>query len=316
MMHVMHRLILMRFSLLAALAAILTIGLKLLAYALTSSVGLLSDALESLVNLAGALVGLAMLHVAARPPDDEHTYGHTKAEYFASVFEGGLIMLAAVGISVAAVDRLLNPRLIAQPVAGLLATLAATVVNFSFGIVLYRAGQQHNSIVLEANAKHLFTDVLTSLAVLAGVSLVVLTGWHWLDPLVALLVALNIIRMGVHLINRSANGLLDAALPDAELAKIRQILDAYAAREGVNYHALRTRQAAARCFVSVHVLVPGGWSVLDGHRLLERIEADIRSALPNATVFTHLEPLEDATSWHDQGLEREAGVVVASEMRS
>ena len=312
----MRRPVLTRFSLLAVLAAILTIGLKLLAYALTGSIGLLSDALESLVNLAGALVGLAMLHLAARPPDEEHTYGHTKAEYFASVFEGGLITLAAVGIGVTAVDRLFNPRLIAQPVAGLLAALAATAVNLGFGLVLYRAGRQHGSIVLEANAKHLFTDVLTSLAVLVGVGLVVLTGWHWLDPLVALLVALNIIRMGVHLINRSANGLLDAALPDAELAKIHRILDAYAAREGVRYHALRTRQAAARCFVSVHILVPGQWSVLDGHRLLERIEADIRDALPNATVFTHLEPLEDVTSWHDQGLEREAGVVAANEWRS
>jgi len=291
-MNVMRRPILMKFSLLATLAAVLTIGLKLLAYALTGSIGLLSDALESLVNLAGALVGLAMLHLAARPPDEEHTYGLT------------------------AVDRLFNPRLIAQPVAGLLAALAATAVNLGFGLVLYRAGRQHGSIVLEANAKHLFTDVLTSLAVLVGVGLVVLTGWHWLDPLVALLVALNIIRMGVHLINRSANGLLDAALPDAELAKIHRILDAYAAREGVRYHALRTRQAAARCFVSVHILVPGQWSVLDGHRLLERIEADIRDALPNATVFTHLEPLEDVTSWHDQGLEREAGVVAANEWRS
>jgi len=305
----MRRPVLTRFSLLAVLAAILTIGLKLLAYALTGSLGLLSDALESLVNLAGALVGLAMVHLAARPPDEEHAYGHSKAEYFASVFEGGLITLAAVGIGIAAVDRWLNPRAIEQPAAGLLAALAATLVNLAFGLVLYRAGRRYHSIALEANARHLFTDVLTSLAVLAGVALVALTGWAWLDPLVALLVAINIIRMGVHLINRSANGLMDAALPDAELAKIRQILDAYSARDGVRYHALRTRQAAARCFVSVHILVPGSWSVLDGHRLLERIEADIRCAVPNAIVFTHLEPLEDIASWRDQDLEQAEGTL-------
>jgi cation diffusion facilitator family transporter len=299
-----HRPVLTKFSWLAVLAALATIGLKLLAYALTGSLGLLSDALESLVNLVGAVAGLAMLHLAARPPDEEHTYGHSKAEYFASIFEGGLITLAALGIAAAAIDRLLNPQSIAQPVVGLLAALAATMVNLTLGLILYQASQRYQSIALESNARHLFTDVLTSLAVLAGVALVALTGWAWLDPLVALLVAVNIIRMGMHLIKRSANGLMDAALPDAELARIRQILDAYAARSGVRYHALRTRQAAARAFISVHILVPGWWSVLEGHRLLERIEADIRSTLPNAVVFTHLEPLEDIASWRDEDLER------------
>jgi len=300
----MQRPLLTRFAWLSIAAAVFTISLKALAYLLTGSVGLLSDALESLVNLAGGLIALAMLNLAARPPDEEHAYGHTKAEYFSSGVEGALITLAAISIGAAAIDRLLHPQPIEQPGLGLAVSSVASLINLGAALVLRDAGRRHSSITLDANAKHLFTDVLTSLAVLAGVLLVVITGWLWLDPAIALAVAANIVRMGVQLLHRSANGLLDAALPDEEVAKVRQVLSAYAGDDGVQYHALRTRQAAARSFVSVHILVPGRWSVQDGHRLVERIEADIRRAIPNATVFTHLEPLEDAISWQDQGLER------------
>ncbi len=300
----MQRSSLTRFAWLSIAAAIFTIGLKGLAYLLTGSVGLLSDALESLVNLAGALMALAMLSLAARPPDEEHAYGHTKAEYFSSGVEGALITIAAISIGVAAINRLLHPQPIAQPGLGLAVSIIASAINLSAALVLHNAGRRYNSITLEANAKHLFTDVLTSVAVLGGVALVVLTGWLWLDPIIALIIAANITRMGIPLLTRSANGLLDAGLPEADVAKVSSVLDRYAGSEGIRYHALRTRQAAARSFISVHILVPGQWSVQHGHHLLERIEADIRDAIPNTTVFTHLEPLEDAVSWHDQTLER------------
>jgi cation diffusion facilitator family transporter len=300
----MRRSSLARFAWLSTAAAIFTIGLKGLAYLLTGSVGLLSDALESLINLAGALMALAMLKLAARPPDEAHAYGHTKAEYFSSGIEGGLITVAAISIGVAAINRLLHPQPIAQPGLGLAVSIVASAINLGTALVLHNAGRRYNSITLEANAKHLLTDVLTSVVVLGGVALGVPTGWLWLDPIMALIVAINIARMGIPLLARSANGLLDAGLPEADVAKVYSVLDRYANSEGIRYHALRTRQAAARSFISVHILVPGQWSVQCGHHLLERIEADIRSALPNATVFTHLEPLEDAVSWRDQTLER------------
>ncbi len=300
----MQRPSLTRFAWLSIAAAIFTIGLKALAYLLTGSVGLLSDALESVVNLAGALLALTMLSLAARPPDEEHAYGHTKAEYFSSGVEGALITIAAISIGIAAVDRLLHPQPIAQPGLGVAVSAVASAINLGTALVLRDASRRYHSITLEANAKHLLTDVLTSIAVLSGVLLVVVTGWLWLDPLIALVVAINIARMGVPLLKRSANGLLDAGLPEADVARVRQVLDRYAGSDGIQYHALRTRQAAARNFISVHILVPGRWSVQRGHRLLEHIEADIRSTIPNATVFTHLEPLEDVASWRDQELER------------
>ncbi|MFC1463408.1 MAG: cation diffusion facilitator family transporter [Candidatus Brachytrichaceae bacterium NZ_4S206] len=307
----MRRSSLTRFAWLSIAAAVFTISLKALAYLLTGSVGLLSDALESLVNLAGALMALAMLSLAARPPDEEHAYGHTKAEYFSSGVEGALITIAAISIGVAAIGRLLHPQPIEQPGLGLAVSTVASAINLGAALVLRDAGRRYHSITLEANAKHLFTDVLTSIAVLGGVALVVITGWLWLDPIIALLVAANIARMGIPLLRRSANGLLDAGLPESDVAKVRSVLERYAESDDIQYHALRTRQAAARSFISVHILVPGRWSVQRGHRLLERIEADIRSVIPNATVFTHLEPLEDAVSWHDQTLERDAEQIEA-----
>lgn len=293
-----------RFAWLSAMAAIATIVLKGLAYFFTGSVGLLSDALESFVNLAGAIMALAMLTVAARPADDDHAYGHSKAEYFSSGVEGTLILLAAASIGVAAVTRLVHPKPLAQLGLGLGVSLAASLVNLTVALVLRRAAKQHHSITLEANAEHLLTDVWTSAGVLAGVGLVGLTGWQRLDPIVALVVAANIVWSGGRIVHRSALGLMDTALPAHELEALRRALEPHL-REGVEHHALRTRQSGARRFVSLHVLVPGEWTVQRGHALLERIEADIRSALPNTTVLTHLESLDDPTSWDDQTLDRD-----------
>jgi cation diffusion facilitator family transporter len=281
-----------------------TIALKAFAYLLTGSVGLLSDALESLVNLAGALMALAMLSLAARPADANHAYGHGKAEYFSSGVEGGLILIAAISIAVAAIDRLLHPRALEQVGLGLGVSVVASVVNLGVSLVLQRAARQYDSITLEANARHLMTDVWTSVGVLVGVGSVALTGWLWLDPLVALAVAANIVWTGVRIVHASVLGLMDTALPAAELAAISSVLDRYVGDE-VQYHALRTRQAGPRRFVSVHVLVPGEWSVGRGHDLLERIEADLRGALPLVSVLTHLEPLEDPASHEDVELDRD-----------
>jgi len=292
-----------RFAWLSIAAALVTMALKALAYWLTGSVGLLSDAMESLVNLAGALMALAMLTVAARPPDADHPHGHGKAEYFSAGVEGALIVVAAVAIAVAAVDRLLRPRPLEQVGLGLAVSVAASVVNLGVALVLLRAARAHRSATLKANAHHLLTDVWTSAGVLVGVVAVTLTGWLALDPLVALAVAVNIVVTGTRILRDSVAGLMDAALPPADLKVLRELLDGYAA-DGIEYHALRTRQSGARRFVSVHVLVPPEWSVQQGHDLLERIEADIRRALPPVTVDTHLEPLGDPAALADQELQR------------
>jgi cation diffusion facilitator family transporter len=293
-----------RFAWLSIGAALVTMLLKGLAYLLTGSVGLFSDALESLVNLAGALMALAMLTVAARPPDEDHAFGHGKAEYFSAGVEGALILVAAASIAVAAVDRLLHPRALEQVGLGLAVSVAASLVNLGVALVLLRAARVHRSATLQASGHHLMTDVWTSVGVIAGVGAVALTGWQRLDPLLALAVAANIVWTGGRIVLGSVAGLMDVALPAAELALLRQLLDRYAG-EGVEYHALRTRQAGARRFVSLHVLVPPDWTVQAGHELLERIEADIRRALPPATVFTHLEPIGDPLAMDEHDLHRD-----------
>jgi cation diffusion facilitator family transporter len=292
-----------RFAWLSIGAAVLTIGLKTTAYLLTGSVGLLSDALESFVNLAGALMALAMLTIAARPADEDHAYGHSKAEYFSSGVEGTLILLAAVSIIIAAVPRLITPRPLEQVGLGLAVSVAASVINLVAALFLLRAGKRYNSITLEANAHHLITDVWTSVGVLAGVGMVAVTGWERLDPIVAFIVAANIIWSGVRIVRESALGLMDTALPADEQEILRKTLEPYT-QKGVQYHALRTRQSGSRRFASFHVLVPDKWTVQRGHRLLEDIEADIRRALPSITVFTHLEPINDPASWDDTNLDR------------
>jgi cation diffusion facilitator family transporter len=294
---------LLRFAVLSVLAALVTIGLKAGAYLVTGSVGLLSDALESFVNLIAALVALLALSVAARPADDEHAYGHTKAEYFSSGFEGALIVIAAATIVVAAVGRLIVPRPIEAPGLGLTITGVASAINLGVALVLQRAGRRYESITLEADAQHLMADVWTSLGVIIGVGAAALTGWLWLDAIVAIAVATNVLRSGVRLIRRSMLGLLDTSLPDETLATITSILESHG-KSGVRYHALRTRQAGARRFISCHILVPGHWTVQRGHDLLEQIEERIREAVPRSVVDTHLEPIEDPVSWEDTRLER------------
>ncbi len=292
-----------RFAWLSIAAALVTMGLKVVAYLLTGSVGLLSDAIESIVNLVGGVMALAMLTVAARPADEDHAFGHAKAEYFSSGVEGSLILVAAAGIAVAAVRRLLDPRPLEQAGIGLAVSTAASLVNLVVALVILKAARRRRSITLEANAHHLLTDVWTSAGVLVGVGLVVATGWLVLDPLVALLVAANIVWTGVSIVRRSVSGLMDTALPPGDLARVRAVLARHE-EIGVRFHAVRSRQAGARSFVSMHVLVPGEWSVQKGHDLLERLEAELRATLADATFFTHLEPLEDPASFADQDLER------------
>ena len=300
----MQRDSLSRFAWLSILAAVLTISLKTTAYFYTGSIGLLSDALESVINLVAAVFALLMIKIAAQPPDADHTFGHDKAEYFSSGIEGVLIFFAAFGIFYTAVPRLSSPQPLEHIGIGLFISLVATLINLIVGLVLMRAGKQNHSIVLEADGRHLLTDVWTSIGVVLGILLVGLTGWFVLDPIIAMLVALNIIWTGFQLIRRSALGLMDTAVSSETQEKIVQILDGYVAEKKIDYHALRTRQSGARKFVSVHILVPDDWTVQKGHDLTEEIEDEIRQAVPESTVFTHLEPLEDPSSFYDLDLFR------------
>lgn len=292
-----------RYAWLSIAAAIATILLKGVAWWMTGSVGLLSDAIESFVNLAAAMMALWILTVAAIPADDRHAHGHSKAEYFSSAFEGLLIVFAALSIIWAAVDRLFNPQALESVGIGLAVSVVASIVNLMVARTLLKVGREQHSIVLEADAHHLMTDVWTSAGVLVGVALVWLTGWLWLDPLIAIAVALNIVWTGWQLMHRSAEGLMDISLPPEQVADIEAVLATYRA-QGLDFHALRTRQAGSRAFVSVHVLVPGQWTVKEGHDWAERIERDIRKVVPRSNVLTHLEPLEDPVSMLDQDLDR------------
>jgi len=287
-----------RFAWISIAASIITIALKSSAYLLTNSVGFLSDAVESLVNLVAGVMALAMLTVAARPPDEDHAYGHSKAEYFSSTTEGILILIAAGGIIFTAIQRFFNPQPLEQLGIGLVVSAAASVVNFAAARILLRAGKRENSITLEADAHHLMTDVWTSVGIISGVGIVALTNWQMLDPLIAIVVGLNIVWTAGQLLRRSIAGLMDASLPSDELQLIENVMETHRGK-GVEFHALRTRQSAARRFISVHMLVPGEWTVHDSHHIAENFEKDIRRELPDAIVHTHLEPIEDEISMRD-----------------
>lgn len=299
----MEKTSLTKFAWLSIATALFTMGLKTGAWWLTGSVGLLSDALESIVNLLGGVMALSMLTVAERPADEDHPYGHGKAEYFSSGFEGALIFIAAVAIAVTAIQRLLHPAPLESIGIGLAISVGASIANLATAIFLLRAGKKHRSITLEANAHHLLTDVWTSAGVVLGVGLVAVTGWQNLDPIVALIVAANILWTGFNIVRRSVIGLMDSALPIEERNAVERVLKSYEG-DAIKFHALWTRHAGSRKFVSMHVLVPGDWSVQHGHHLLEKIEGDIREALPGAIVFTHLESLDDPASWIDENLDR------------
>ncbi len=293
----MPRTSLTRYAWLSMATALLTIALKTGAYLLTGSVGLLSDAVESLVNLAGAMLALVMLSYAARPADEKHPFGHSKAEYFSSAFEGLLIIFAAIAIIYTASGRLFHPRPLEQMGIGLVASLIASLLNFATARILLRAGKQYESITLEADGQHLMTDVWTSAGVVVGLACAWLTGWIWLDAVIAILVALHIILTGAGILRRSFDGLMDAALPAEELEKITQAMATYQ-RQGIAFHELQARRAASERFIAVHMLFPGDWTVHRAHCLAEDFENDVRMQLKNTTITTHLESLEDSRSFH------------------
>ena len=286
-------------------AAIATIALKTLAWRLTGSAGFLSDAAESVVNLVAALVALVTIRWATRPPDEDHMYGHEKAEYFSAGVEGALILVAAASIAWFAVGRLLHPVALTDVGVGIAVSAVASLINLAVGLTLIRAGRTHRSITLEADGKHLMTDVWTSVGVILGVAAVWATGWERLDPLIALAVAVNIVIAGATLIRRSSGGLLDRSLPPVEQQAIEAVLER-ARADSIQFHAVRTRQSGRRSFVSLHVLVPGAWTIQRGHDLSERLESEIREVLPHANVLTHLEPVEDPASFDDETLDRES----------
>lgn len=293
-----------RYAWLSVAAALATIGLKTFAWQVTGSVGLLSDALESLINLAAALLAVAMLRVAAAPPDEAHPYGRFKAEYFASGIEGALIVFAAGSIAYASVPRLLAPQPIEAAALGIGLSVVASMINFAMAQALLAVGRREHSIALEADGHHLMTDVWTSAGVIAGVALVWGTGWLILDPLIALAVAAHIVWTGIGLMRRSYTGLLDAAIAPRERADMEKIFTEYQRRYPVKFHAVLTRQAGARRFMSFHLLVPDAWSVAQAHQLSEEIEERIRSLVPNAILFSHIEPISHPASYDDIKLER------------
>lgn len=292
------------YAVLSIATAVVTIALKVVAWKLTGSIGLFSDAAESVVNLAAAVIAFWALSVAARPPDEGHPHGHSKAEYFASAAEGFLIFAAAVWICVAAWGRFQSPAPLERVSIGLAVSVAASIANGVVAAVLLSAGKRLHSITLRADGQHLLTDVWTSAGVVAAVILVHWTGWLRLDPIIAIAVAVNILWAGWKLIRESGLALIDAALPDDEQKNVAEALAAFQAK-GILFHAIRTRVAGPRRFVSMHVLVPGRWTVQRGHDLCEEVEAAVREKLPLTTVLTHLEPREDPVSWDDRGLDRD-----------
>lgn len=287
-----------KFAWLSIAAAITTIALKTGAWLVTGSVGLLSDAAESLVNLVAAVIALAALKVSARPADEKFTFGRAKAEYFSAAIEGMMIFVAAAVILVASVQRFLHPQPLESVGMGLLISVAASLINAAVAIVLLRAGRKHRSLALTADGKHLMTDVVTSAGVLIGVGLVWLTGWDRLDPIVAFLVGVNIIITGAKLVSESTEGLLDVTLPEKENSAIVEFLQQRSS-DRIKFHALQTRQAGHQRFASLHVLVPGEWSVKQGHDYIEDLVEQLNELMPDLTVITHLEPVEDPRSYQD-----------------
>lgn len=295
---------LLRMIWLAIGAAVFTISLKTAAWLITGSVSLLSDAAESLVNLVAAIVALIILRWAAQPADEDHAYGHDKGDYLSAGAEGTMIIVAAGTIAIVAIGRLIHPEPLETVGVGLAITAVAAVVNLVVAQLLVRVGREESSLTVESDGRHLMTDVWTSIGVIGGVALVAVTGIDRLDPIIALIVATNIVITGMRLVRRSLSGLLDHALDPSEIAQIEIVLNRFRSEE-ISFHALRTRRAAHRAFISMHVLVPGEWSVQQGHDAVERIEQDLRALFDTVTVFTHLEPVEDPVSFKDTQLDRD-----------
>ena len=296
--------VLSRYAWLSIATALVTLSIKWAAWWFTGSVGLLSDAMEGFVNLGAAMLALWMLRVAASPADEKHPHGRSKAEYLAAGIEGTLIVLAAAGIIASALPRLIAPQQIEQPALGLLLGAIAGALNLAVGLILIRAGKQNDSLTLEADGKHLMADVWTTVGVLGGVAVVWATGWLILDAMVAIAVGIHIVWTGVALMRRSVLGLLDAAISDLDRSEMDKLFAEYSRRYGVAFHAVRTRQAGARRFITFHLLVPDAWTVAKAHQLSEELESRIRSLVPNANILTHIEPISDPVSYDDQMLDR------------
>ena len=288
-----------KFAWLSVATAIVTIALKVGAWWVTGSVGLLSDAAESVVNLVAAVIALGAISVSERPADDDHQYGHSKAEYFSAGVEGAMIFVAAAFILVVSVERLINPAPLEALGVGLAISVVAAVLNGVVGLVLVRAGVRHRSPTLRADGKHLLTDVITSVGVVVGLALAWVTGWQVLDPIVAIGVGLNILCIGYRLVHESGMGLMDATLPDEDNKMIEEVLERHREPGRVDFHELRTRESGKWRFVEFHALVPGEWSVERGHDLVETVEQEIHAALPNSHITTHLEPIEDERAYND-----------------
>lgn len=277
---------------LSVVVALLTIVLKTLAWWLTGSVGLLSDALESFVNLAGAMFALTMVTVAKRPADTEHPYGHYKAEYFSAGFEGVLVIGASLAIAWAALSRLWNPQPLEQLSWGLMLSLLSTVFNGLLAWVMLRSSRKYRSMALEGDARHLLTDVWTSVGVVVGLLAAALTGWLWVDASVALAVAVHICVQGVQLVWQSSQGLMDQALDAPQRLRIDTLLDSFARRsEGVSFDNISSRQAGERSFVDFHMHVPGQWSVQRAAQLRSEIEAALLQAIPGLYARIELLPM-------------------------
>lgn len=300
----MNRKSLNKYLYLSIAAAIVTILLKFYAFHVTGSMGLLSDALESFVNLFAALFALLMLHLSRKPADQEHEFGHGKAEYFSSAVEGALILIAAFTIIRSALPRIIEPQPLENITTGLLFSLLASLVNLVVGLVLINNGKKKKSLLVEADGRHLMTDVYTSVGVILGIILVELTGWLIIDPIIAILVGLNIIYSGYKLLHRSARELMDASIPEDELERVTAYLDSLGDRE-IEYHSLLTRMSGPRRFISMHLLVPGDWSVKRGHDCADEVEETIIAMFREpVTVSTHIEPVEDPASMRDIGIDR------------
>ena len=290
-----------RYGWLAVATAFATILLKAGAWLVTGSVGLLADAAESLVNLVAAAVALIVLKVAARPADANHNFGHTKAEYFSAAVEGVMIFVAAISIVVFALQRLVFPQPIESLGIGLMISVIASVLNGGVALVLLRAGKRHHSITLTADGKHLMTDVWTSVGVLVGIVLVWVSGWSWLDPVIAIAVGINILFTGYGLVKESTEGLMDASLPERDNEQLRMILTRRAGA-GIAFHQMRTRVSGARQFMDFHLLVPDDWSVKQGHDFLEDLSDEIVAEFPRMNVTGHIEPINDPRSYAHEGM--------------
>lgn len=293
-----------RLAQLSIVASIATITLKLGAFIFTNSVSLLSDALESLVNLIAAVITFFMIRLAQKPPDADHHYGHSKAEYISSVAEGAFIIIAAGAIIVTAILRILNPIQLDPPGIGLIFSIIASFINLLVGRILISEGKKRHSIALEADGHHLMTDVWTTVGVLAALAVIYITGVQLLDPVMAIFFGFNIIFSGISIVQRSLSGFMDGAIDKTYVAHIQSVFETYSKKHSIQFHGLRTRVAGSRKFISFHVLVPGNWTVQHAHTMIEEIEKTIRAEVPHSTITSHIEPIEDPAAWNDEGLDR------------